>query len=181
MAELREISLPDHFFQYPEMAEIDRVSEVFINRLYDDIESLHDDIFILTASEKGIARREAILGITPSDDESLDARRARVLMRWYERNPYTKKVIERKIGMLCGEDNYTFDYDEETQTLHVEMENVGWDVINSVAEALEQMVRLMIVLDVKRIYVSACESSVYCALAHIGTIEDAANIEAKEE
>lgn len=180
MAELREISLPPHMFGYAEMAEIDRIGEEFISQLYDDIEDLHDDIMIMTATEKGIARREAILGITPSDTESLDARRARVLMRWYEKNPYSQKVIEQKIAVLCGEGNYVFAYDPQEMVLTVEMSGVEWDVIYSVEAALEQMVRLMIILDVKRIYVSAVETMTYCALAHIGTVEKAVPVEVEE-
>lgn len=129
MAELRDISLPPNFFDFAEMKEIDRVSEKFMLQLYNDIESLHDDIFILTASEEGTARREKILGITPKDTDSLDARRARVLMQWYEKTPYTTRVIERKIAVLCGEGNYNFEYDAENMVLTVEMSGVEWDVI----------------------------------------------------
>ena len=181
MAEMRDISLPEHFFQYPDMAEIDRVTELFMSELYDDIADLHDDILIMTATERGIARREAILGITPETTETLEARRARVLMKWYERSPYTRKVIERKIAALCGAGNYSLDYDDEDMILHVEMSGVEWDVIDAVHETLEDMVRLMIILDIKRIYVSAVETTVHCALAHIGTIDFAVPIEAVEE
>lgn len=177
MAELREINLPEHFFQYPEMAEIDRVSDEFISKFYDDLEGIHDDIMIMTATERGIARREAILGITPADTDSLEARRARVLMKWYEKNPYTRKVIERKIAVLCGDGAYTFEYHPDTMVLTVEMEGVAWDVINTVREVLEQMVRLMIILDVKQIFVSSADAYTYKALANLGTIEYAKTIE----
>lgn len=181
MAELRTIDLPEHFFTYPEMAEIARLGEVFMSKYMDDLEGVHDDIMIMTATERGIARREAILGITPADTDSLDARRARVLMKWYEKNPYTRKVIERKIAVLCGEGNYHFIYDAETMTLHVEMSGVEWDVINSVHETLDKMVRLMIILDVKKIFFSEATSPIYGAFFHVGTFEKAVPVIIEEE
>lgn len=177
MAELRAIDLPEHFFAYTEMAEVARLGEVFMSQFMDDLEGVHDDILIMTATERGIARREKILGIVPADTDSLDARRARVLMRWYEKNPYTRKVIERKIAVLCGGENYTFEYHPDTMVLTVEMEGVAWDVINTVREVLEQMVRLMIILDIKQIFVSSAEATTYRAFANLGTIEYAKVIE----
>ena len=181
MSELRDIPLPEHYFKYPEMAEIDRVNEVFHKQLLEDIEGIHDDIMIMTATEAGIARREKILKITPADTDSLEARRARVLMMWYERSPYTRKVIERKIATLCGEGNYYFTYDAENMTLTVEMSGVEWDVINMVHEALDKMVRLMIILDVKKIFFSSATSRFHVGIKHIGTFEIAVPIKAEED
>lgn len=181
MAELRSIPLPPHFLSIPEIAELDRVSDKFISEFYDAIEDAHDDLLITTATEAGIKWREDYLKIVPADTDSLEARRARVLMRWYDKVPYTRRVIERKIAVLCGEDNYTFEYSKSTKVLTVEMMGVGWDVIHAVQDVLEELVSLMIVLDVKQVFISSVTSDMYSKLMLLGSIEIGNTIEAEEE
>lgn len=63
--------------------------------------------FIETADEYGISRFEAILKILPSKEDTLESRRARVQVRWFNAIPYTMKALISKLIALCGDNNFT--------------------------------------------------------------------------
>ena len=51
------------------------------------------DQYIVTATEYGISRWEAILGIYPKDTDGLEMRRARILSMLQLKLPYTKRWL----------------------------------------------------------------------------------------
>lgn len=64
--------------------------------------------FLSTADEYGISRFEKMLGISPSVDDTLDMRRMRVGNRWFNKLPYTIKMLSLKLSE-CLEGKYNFD------------------------------------------------------------------------
>lgn len=58
--------------------------------------------FIATADEYGIGRFEKILGIYPSDTDTLEARRMRVQNKWFNAAPYTIRMLAAKMTELLG-------------------------------------------------------------------------------
>lgn len=67
------------------------------------------NMFINTCDETGIERFEKILGIVPSELDTLESRRSRVLIRWNDMTPYTYRVLLAKLDMICGTGNYDID------------------------------------------------------------------------
>ena len=162
MAELRTIELPEHLQEMPEFRLLDEVSDKLIAAFDDEIQDRHDDLLITTATEKGIARREKILGIIPDPESSLESRRTTVLFWWYNKMPYTRRVLEGKVAALCGAGNYTFDYDPVEQILHVGiLASLGWEVVEVVKKLLDTLVMLNVVLDVKAIETEAIVNPIY--------------------
>ena len=152
MAELREIYLPEHLEDMYEFSELDRVSDKKMLVMESDIEALEDDILIETATEKGIARREKILGIKPRDGKMLSQRRARVMAEWYDVYPYTRLSLDRKLALMCGEGHSSVSVNVSQQKLTVNLDLYAKDVAEEVLEMLERTVPLMIVLHVEIIY-----------------------------
>nr|DAW60544.1 MAG TPA: tail protein [Caudoviricetes sp.] len=64
------------------------------------------DQYIVTATEYGISRWEAILGIYPKDTDGLEMRRARILSMLQLKLPYTKRWLANWLNDLCGAGNY---------------------------------------------------------------------------
>lgn len=152
MADLRNIEIPKHLSKMLEFKLLDEVSDEMMSEYEDEMQARYDDVLITTATEIGIARREKILGILPDPEDSLEARRAVVLFWWYNRMPYTRRVLEGKIAALCGTGNYTFDYDLEEKILHVIIApELGLDVLYAVTAILDRLVMLDIILDIKAI------------------------------
>ena len=166
MADLRKIETPEHLYNMTEFKLLDEVTDKMMSDYDDELAARHDDLLITTATETGIARREKILGILPDPADSLEARRAVVLFWWYNRMPYTHRVLEGKVAALCGKDNYTFDYDLDEKVLHVGIAaELGGDVINIVSTLLDRLVMLDIILDVKAVTVEAMPVKFYCGVA----------------
>ncbi len=162
MAELREIPLPDFLQEMTEFRMIDEISDKKFEELDDEIDLLHEDITIGSASERGIARREKILGIMTNPEEDLESRRARVLFWWYNKMPYSFKVIESKIAALCGANNYTISYDPDEEILSVGIGlDLGWNVIQSVQHLLDDIVMLNVIIDVRGTALEEIRTNLY--------------------
>jgi len=86
------------------------------------IDDVLNDQFIETATERGIARREAILGIVPYGDDTLETRRFRVAGRWLNRLPYTMRMLQERLDKLLGEGHYVIELHKEPYTLRVLIE-----------------------------------------------------------
>lgn len=63
--------------------------------------------FISTADEYGLSRFEKLLGIYPSEEDTVESRRSRVQARWFNSIPYTLKALIAKLVTLCGNSDFT--------------------------------------------------------------------------
>lgn len=165
MADLRTINMPEHLMAMTEFRLLDEAVDDLMSDIDDEIEALHNDLLITTATERGIARREKILGLRPDPSDSLEVRRARVLFWWYNRMPYTRKVIESRIKALCGDGNYTMEVDSDNEILHVGIQlDLGWNVINTVKDLLDDLVMLNFILDVRGVALETITAGFYVGI-----------------
>ena len=130
MAELRKIEIPEVLNDIPEIREIYKLSEKFMSKYMDDVQAVHDDIFISTSTEYGIFRREKILGISPDVRDTLESRRARVLLKWADatsKNPFNLFWLKSKLSSFIGEENYILSLDtkNEKMTLQTYIDTFG--------------------------------------------------------
>lgn len=107
---IREVNLlsflPEFVQEYREIKHIMNSEQPEIQKLEDETEIIKNNQFILSCDINGIARFENLLGITPKPDDSLDARKSRVITRWNDSIPYTYKGLKEKLNVMCGEGNY---------------------------------------------------------------------------
>lgn len=165
MAELRNIILPPHLEETYTMKAIRSVAEAQCGDLHDEIQARKNDLFIDTATEAGIKRREKILRIAPQDTDSIEMRRARVKAKWYDKNPYTETYIRRQLTSMIGGDTYTMTTEGDTMTVIIE-DAVSWDIVYAVEEYLEEIIPLHIILDIRSATHAETEIDMY---AGIGT------------
>ena len=66
--------------------------------------------FISTADEYGISRFEKLLSIFPSKDDTLESRRARLQSRWFNKLPYTLRILMEKLTALCSDTDFTLTH-----------------------------------------------------------------------
>ena len=173
MADLRNIPIPEHLSEMIEFQLLDEVSEKQMSDFYDEMYARADDILVMTATETGIARREKILRLLPDPSDPLEARRATVMFWWYNKMPYTRRVLERKIATICGDGNYTFDYDVVNEVLHVGIGvNLGWDVVDAVYNLLDELVMLHVILDVHATSIEAIDVTINGGSAEMSYIKE---------
>lgn len=115
-----------------------------------DAENLELDLFISTATEAGIARREREYGIKPKDTDSLEDRRFIVQVYANEVLPYTENVIRKKLANICGEDGYSMEVFIDKIVVRVFLQKKLY--LDAVRELLEKVVPLNVVIDSELMY-----------------------------
>lgn len=104
------------------------------------LHELDANIAISTSMESGIAMREKILGIEPADTDTLEARRVRVKLKWYDKTPYTIRSLRRTLQNSFGDANVSVEVDGDRKVLTCTIGIIDNSVYNSVYELLEGMV-----------------------------------------
>lgn len=138
-----------------EIKEFRKIAEIenpILEKLLKEIEKIVDDQFIQTATEKGIARREKLLGIAPFFDDTLETRRFRVQGLWNEKLPYTYRVLLERLDSLCGSDGYVISLNAEEYSLNIKVELTKKRMFDEVVKITRQMVPANIVVTVELRY-----------------------------
>ncbi|WP_028988020.1 putative phage tail protein [Thermicanus aegyptius] len=113
---------PEFLAQLREFGLVADTEDVELNDLRQEINNILNDQFIETATERGIARREAILNITPYGDDTIETRRFRVAGKWLNRLPYTYRMLQDRLDALLGPGKYVIELHKEPYTLRVLIE-----------------------------------------------------------
>ena len=127
--------LPPHLRKLKEFREIAKAETPEIILILEAIDKYLRNMFIETADEDGISVFEGLLGLFPSEDESLESRRLRVALRWNNKN---LRLNERLIS-LCGKDGYKLIKDLKNYRLRVETTLTDGSIFSEVIEILEKM------------------------------------------
>lgn len=110
---IREVDLnsylPPYLKGYKEIAETLKAEDPEFKLLWEAVDRLLKNQFIEDADEYGISRREDIIGILPSSQDTLESRRSRVQALWWNPTPYSIRAFVAKIADLCGENGYEVD------------------------------------------------------------------------
>ncbi|MGM7683555.1 putative phage tail protein [Cytobacillus sp. Hm23] len=104
--------LPSYYKDIREFNELTEAESVQFVKLEETIEDIINDQFILTSSEKGIERREAMFKIIPDKSvETLDFRKKRLLNRMRSNPPYVLQYLQDLLVELLGEDQHKIELD----------------------------------------------------------------------
>ncbi|HEY8400796.1 MAG TPA: putative phage tail protein [Cytophagaceae bacterium] len=135
-----------------EFQKIAEIEETFFKRLQQEIQNIVDDQFIQTATEKGIARRERMLKISPFADDTLETRRFRVLGVWNDKLPYTYRVLLERLNSLCGPDGYEIVLNAGEYSLNIKIELTKKRMFDEVVKITRQMVPANMIVTVELRY-----------------------------
>lgn len=113
--------LPTFVGEYKEIKAIMDTEQIVLEKLWEDTENVLSDQFVSSATEKGIARYEKILGITPKGTHTLSERRFDVLARMNEQLPYTMEQLHTSLATLCGKDGYALKLDADKYVLTIKL------------------------------------------------------------
>jgi len=141
---IREVSLIEYlplFVQdYSEIQKIMTAENPEFKLLWDWNEKIRDNVFITTAGEIGIKRYERMLGIRPFPDDTLELRRARIIIRINEQLPYTMRTLHNMLDAICGEGNFEVQLDADNYLLKVRLEIFSNHIADSVFVMLANIV-----------------------------------------
>ena len=98
--------LPQFLREYEEIKRLTDAENPEFQALFNALEKLRNDLFVLSCSANGIERFENLLGISSDSRESLETRISRVLMRLNDFIPITFKTLIDRMDVICGSGNY---------------------------------------------------------------------------
>lgn len=120
--------------------------------LSSSISYLENNQYFLDASEKGVLRYENMLTIYYKATETLEERKFRLFSRYNQQLPYTKTILERQLSALCGEKAYSLNINYDNLILTVKINLFAKAMFNEVAEYLENIMPLNIIIDLSLLY-----------------------------
>lgn len=135
-----------------EFQKIAEIEEPFFEQLKQEIQNIVDDQFIQTATERGIARRERMLKISPFADDTIETRRFRVQGVWNDKLPYTYRVLLERLNSLCGPDGYVIELNPGEYSLKIKIELNKKRMFDEVVKITRQMVPANIAITVELRY-----------------------------
>ena len=145
--------------EYPEIIlEIDEIKAIYDaeedvgTAVTKEIENTDLDIAISTATENGIARREKVMGIKAQDTDTINDRRFRVMIKWYDDYPYTLNDLLKRMDNLLGEGKYTIAVNTDDMTMRCLLELTRRQMYDEFAKLLEDIVPVNIALDISLRY-----------------------------
>lgn len=140
--------LPDVLRIVREYGVITSAEQPEIELLWAGTDNVFDDQFVLDATVNGIRRWESMLHITPKATDTLDDRRYRIITQLLEQLPFTYRLLEQLLDLLCGEGNYTLTLDHNSYDLTVLLGLAIKSQYDAVAEMLSRIVPANLVINV---------------------------------
>lgn len=137
--------LPPFMQEYREPMEALNAENPEFTIVWEAADRVLHNRFIGTADEYGISRFEKLLGIYPSPEDTLESRRSRVRSQWFNKLPYTIRVLLERLKSLCGDTGFTLDHNFDTGytlTLTTALEMYGE------VEELERIIEMMIPVNI---------------------------------
>lgn len=153
--------LPDILKDVREMRAIMQAETPEVQAIWDACEDCMNDQFITEATENGIARREKMLDITPFATDTLDDRRFRLLSRYNENIPYTRKSLATLLESLCGADGYVLTITTATFTVNVKVALGVKKQEAIVGELLERVLPYNMIFTVELLYNTWAKAAPY--------------------
>lgn len=151
MLDIKEY-FPDVLKDVREFNMLDKAETPELKSIYECIAEVLDDGFIETAKEKGVARTEKIVGISPRATDTLEERKFNLIAKYNEDLPYTVKKLHELLAVLCGEKGYHLEINNNEFKLTVKVELTSKKSKASVEELLERVAPANMVLYVTLMY-----------------------------
>ena len=144
--------LPDVLKNVTEMQAVMKAETPIVQAIWNACEDCMNDQFISEATENGIARREKMLNITPYATDTIEDRRFRLLSRYNENTPYTRKSLANMLETLCGADGYALTILPSEFTVKVKVALTVKKQADSVSELLERILPYNMAFSVELLY-----------------------------
>lgn len=109
-----------------------------------DVRNAADDFFLVSLSEYGCFRWEAILGLSVVPGDTLDQRRERIRIRYLDRLPYTYRALLSYLSTVSKD--FTVRLDNDAYELFVRITLSGYTQRDALIAVLKQMIPANLVL-----------------------------------
>lgn len=132
--------LPPFVQEYREIQYIAHAENPEFQALVDLSETVKNNMFVVRANETGIARYEEMLGLTPTKDDDLESRRARVLSKYTNTSMYTYRGLIERLDAVCGVGNYTVELYPAEYTIKIMLNLRAKNLLGAIKPMIDEMI-----------------------------------------
>lgn len=129
--------MPQFLKEVREFKEIFNCEDEELNFLRNLIDRMITEVIVKTATIYGIERYEKIYKITDIAS-TIEGRRANILLKMNNNNPYTKKWLEKLLDTIIGQDNYTLTIDTNSYSVFIDVSLSNSSILESLRKQLAQ-------------------------------------------
>lgn len=129
---------------FKEIAETENPEFNLVNSKINDIFS---DQYVQYATESGIERYEKIVTIYPKASDTIDDRKAAILLKYNSQLPYTYRTLVKKLTALYGADGFNLELLNNEYILNVEVLSSNWNVFNNAVDNFREIIPCNLVLN----------------------------------
>lgn len=144
--------LPPIMRSYGEFIELSKAEQVAKEKLWNDINKMFAEGYVISQSEIGAARWEKTLGITAKDNEDIEVRNFRITGKLQSDLPYTIRTLNRQLTGLCGENGYSLTIDYDACTIGIRVALSRKELKEEVATLTDEVIPAHILLVVELMY-----------------------------
>lgn len=133
-----------------ELVEFDQIANAEqpeFEQAVSDVKSAADDFFLVSLTEYGCKRWEAILGLSVAPGATLEERRENILIRYLDQLPYTYRTLLKYLATVS--EDFTVTLDENAYDLLVRIRLEGYSQRDALVATLGQMIPANLVLRMK--------------------------------
>lgn len=160
--------LPLFVQEYREIQAIMNAENTEIQKAENETETILNNQFIESCNSQGITRFEELLGITSNAGDSLQLRIQRVLEKWNEKTVNTYKTLQQKLDVLCGENNYEINLDNDKYEIEVITHFENESLLEQLDFLLDYMIPANMIIKTKNLKIFNLEGENEL----VGTIKD---------
>lgn len=135
---------PPYLQDLVEFGQIAGAEQPEFTKAVQDVQSAPDDFFLVSLSEYGCRRWEAILGLPVAPDASLEARRDKIRIKYLDQLPYTYRALLKYLGTVS--EDFTVRLDNDAYELFARVTLNGYGQRDALVAVLGQMIPANLVL-----------------------------------
>lgn len=131
--------LPQHLAEMPEWQEICKAYDYLLSKAFADVDEIYANQFLDSLTEIGCLIWERLLGITVTEDETLEERRQAIKSYFIGDLPYTENKLREVLESLAGPDNVKLTVTQSIFELKVDLTINAPNVIGNVEDIVYKM------------------------------------------
>lgn len=135
---------PRYLQDVVEFDQIARAEQPEFQKAVQDVRSAPDDFFLVSLSDYGCKRWEAILGLSVAPGDTLEERRERILIRYLDQLPYTYRALLKYLSTVS--EDFMVRLDNDAYELFVRIVLNGYTQRDALIAVLGQMIPANLVL-----------------------------------
>lgn len=135
---------PQYIRELTEFQQIAAGEQPEIENAAQDIRNAPQDFFLVSLSDYGASRWEAILGLDVAPNDTLDVRRQRILTAYLDQLPYTYRSLLKYLSMISP--SFSVNLNNEAYELYIRIVLSGYKQRDALAAVLGRMIPANLVL-----------------------------------